>query len=107
MELLVLSNVPNSAVIAIEAVPKRDASLIRALAEPLRGRAKRAEALRSTRNRPNLSIDGYSSRSTFRNAGNNFIHRSATPMVPSPPSATAGIAPNKAAVMPLSNSPSW
>jgi len=27
--------------------------------------------------------------------------------VPTPPSTAAGIAPNRAAVMPLSNSPSW
>lgn len=48
----------------------------------------------------------YSSLWKFRNIGNNFIHKSATATVPSPPRTTAAIAPNKAAVMPLSNAPS-
>ena len=46
------------------------------------------------------------SRCTSRNVGNNFIHNSATRMVPTPPNITAGTAPNKAAVTPLSNCPS-
>ena len=49
----------------------------------------------------------YSSRSTLRSVGNSFIHNSAIAMVPTPPSTAAGIAPNKAAVTPLSNWPSW
>jgi 2-keto-4-pentenoate hydratase/2-oxohepta-3-ene-1,7-dioic acid hydratase in catechol pathway len=48
----------------------------------------------------------YSSCSTFRSVGNSFIHNSATAMVPMPPMRAAGIAPSKAAVRPLSNSPS-
>src|SRR5450432_1905593 len=45
----------------------------------------------------------HSSRSTLRSVGNSFIHNSATAIVPTPPSTAAGIAPNKAAVTPLSN----
>jgi len=48
----------------------------------------------------------HSSRSTLRNDGNSFIHNSATAIVPRPPISAAGIAPNSAAVRPLSNSPS-
>src|SRR5262245_43737244 len=42
-----------------------------------------------------------------RNAGNSRIHRSATTMVPTPPSAAAATGPSSAAAMPLSNSPNW
>jgi hypothetical protein len=57
---------------------------------------------------PALMIEprAYSNRSTSRSEGNNFIHSSATMMVPMPPSAAAGTAPSKNAAMPLSNSPS-
>ena len=48
----------------------------------------------------------YSSRSTSRSDGNNFIHSSATMTVPMPPRAAAGTAPSNQAAMPLSNSPS-
>src|ERR1700679_3039966 len=47
-----------------------------------------------------------SSRSTSRNVGNSFIHRSATATVPMPPNNTAGTVPNRAAVTPLSKPPS-
>ena len=49
----------------------------------------------------------YSSFSTSRSVGNSFIHNSAIAIVPTPPSTAAGIAPNSAAVTPLSNWPSW
>ena len=54
-----------------------------------------------------VPIASYSSRSTARSAGNSFIHKTAMAIVPMPPSRTAGMTPSKAAVIPLSNSPSW
>ena len=50
---------------------------------------------------------GYSSRSTLLSSGKSRIQSSATPMQPRPPSTAAGTVPKSAAVMPLSNSPSW
>src|SRR5689334_20372980 len=47
-----------------------------------------------------------SSVSALRNAGNRYIHSSATATVPIPPSTTAGMVPKRAAVTPDSNSPS-
>jgi hypothetical protein len=77
---------------------------------PLRRPRSRRSVERGTRSCPppvNASVHSYSSRSIFRNVGNSLIHNNATATVPTPPSTAAGIAPNKAAVMPLSNSPSW
>jgi hypothetical protein len=49
----------------------------------------------------------HSSRSILRSSGKSRIQRSATKIVPRPPRTTAGTVPKSAAVMPLSNSPSW
>src|SRR5450755_2007913 len=54
-----------------------------------------------------MTSEFYSSRSTSRSVGNSFIHNSAIAIVPRPPSTAAGTTPNKAAVTPLSNWPSW